>query len=69
MSTIILHGDDEVLLAAAVSDKVRELIGDGDRSLMLDNFSGEYLMGAVVDAASTPPFFTERRVEIGRAHV
>ena len=68
MSTIILHGDDEVLLAAAVSDKVRELIGDGDRSLMLDDFSGEYLMGAVVDAASTPPFFTERRVVVAHQH-
>ena len=65
---IILHGDDDVLLGSAVSEKVRELIADGDRSLMLDEFSGEYLMGAVVDAASTPPFFTERRVVVAHQH-
>lgn len=65
---IILHGDDDVLLGSAVSEKVRELIGDGDRSLMLDEFSGEYLMGAVTDAASTPPFFTERRVVVAHQH-
>ena len=41
MSVIILHGDDDVLLGSAVSEKVRELIADGDRSLMLDEVSGE----------------------------
>lgn len=38
MATLVLHGSDEVVLSAAVAEKVRELIGDGDRSLMLDEF-------------------------------
>jgi len=64
MSTHLFHGSDPVLLSSVVSDKVRELIGDGDRSLMLDEFVDDYVMGSVVESASTPPFFTERRVVV-----
>jgi DNA polymerase-3 subunit delta len=68
MSTHLFHGADPVLLSSAVSEKVRELIGDGDRSLMLDEFVDDYVMGSVIESASTPPFFTDRRVVVVHQH-
>jgi DNA polymerase-3 subunit delta len=68
MATHLFHGADPVLLSSAVSDKVRELIGDGDRSLMLDEFVEDYVMGSVIESASTPPFFTDRRVVVVHQH-
>ena len=41
MSVHLLTGDDESLLRAAVSELVHELVGGGDRSLMVDEFDGE----------------------------
>lgn len=67
MTVHLLQGDDAALLGAAVVDLVHQLVGDGDRSLMVDEFSGEeYEVTAVVDAAQTPPFLTERRVVVAR---
>ncbi len=67
MSVHLLTGDDESLLRAAVSELVHELVGDGDRSLMVDEFDGEDVeLRAVVDSAQTPPFLTERRVVVAR---
>ena len=67
MAVHLITGDDESLLLAAVSDVVHGLVGDGDRSLMVDEFDDEdYDVGAVVDAAQTPPFLTERRVVVAR---
>lgn len=68
MATLVLHGSDEVVLSAAVAEKVRELIGDGDRSLMLDEFVDDYVIGSVIESASTPPFFTDRRVVVVHQH-
>ena len=62
MSVFLFHGSDDVLVSEAVSDKVRELVGDQDRSLMLEEFDGEYVMAAVTEAANTPPFFTDMLV-------
>jgi DNA polymerase III subunit delta len=67
MSIHLITGDDESLLLGAVSDVVHRLVGDGDRSLMVDEFDGdEYEVRMVVDAAQTPPFLTESRVVIAR---
>jgi DNA polymerase-3 subunit delta len=67
MTVHLLVGDDEPILRAAVSGLVHELVGSGDRSLMVDEFDGEdYELRAVVDAAQTPPFLTERRVVVAR---
>ena len=41
MAVHLLTGDDESILRAAVSDLVHELVGDGDRSLMVDEFDGD----------------------------
>lgn len=63
----LLKGSDESLLSGALSNLVQELVGDGDRSLMLEDFDGEeYELRMAVDAAQTPPFLTERRVVVAR---
>jgi DNA polymerase-3 subunit delta len=67
MAVHLITGDDESLLLAAVSDVVHHLVGDGDRSLMVDEFDDEdYEVAAVVDSAQTPPFLTDRRVVVAR---
>lgn len=63
----VLRGSDSVLVSAAASDLVDELIGEADRSLALDEFAGDdYDLGSVVDAASTPPLFGDHRVVVAR---
>ncbi len=67
MGLHVISGDDESLVSHAVGDVVRQLVGDGDRTLMVDEFDGdEYELRAVVDAAQTPSFLTERRVVVAR---
>lgn len=67
MALHVITGDDEALVHTAVSELVHRLVGEGDRALMVDDFSSdEYEMRAVVDAAQTMPFLTERRVVVAR---
>ena len=63
----LVKGSDPSLVRDAVHALVDELVGDGDRSLVVDEHAGpDYEVGAVADAAGTPPFLTERRVVVGR---
>lgn len=70
----LIKGDDPVLVAQALSELLDELIGSGDRSLMLEEVTEEAMLAsdddpdlsALVTAAQTPPFLTERRVVVGR---
>jgi DNA polymerase-3 subunit delta len=67
VSVHLVTGDDESLVRAAVTELTHRLVGEGDRTLMLDEFDGdEYELRAVVDAAQTPPFLTEQRVVLAR---
>jgi len=67
VSVSLITGDDPSLVLAAVGDVVHRLVGEGDRTLMVDDFDGEeFELGAAVDAAQTPPFLTETRVVIIR---
>jgi len=67
MAIYLLTGDDESLIRTAVTDLVNDLVGDGDRSIMVDEFDGEeYELRLVVDAAQTPPFLTDKRVVVAR---
>jgi DNA polymerase-3 subunit delta len=67
MTVHLVTGDDESIVRAAVSELVHRLVGAGERTLMVDEFDGdEYELRAVVDAAQTPPFLTERRVVVAR---
>ena len=67
MALHLITGDDESLVLTAVTDLVRRLVSDDDRTLMCDDFSGdEYELRAVVDAAQTMPFLTDKRVVVAR---
>jgi len=67
MGVHLLTGDDESILRSKAYDLVHQLIGDGDRSLMVDEFDGdEYELRVVVDAAQTMPFLTDKRVVVAR---
>lgn len=65
----LVRGGDAVLRAEAVRALVGELVGDGDAGLMVEDHepqADDDHLGALVDAAQTPPFLSERRVVIGR---
>lgn len=67
MGVHLLTGDDESILRAKAHDLVHQLIGDGDRSLIVDEFEGEeYELREVADAAQTMPFLTDKRVVVAR---
>lgn len=68
MAVHLVTGDDEMLLSSGIQELVHALVGSNDRTLMVDEFDGgEYELRDVVDAALTPPLFTERRVVVARA--
>jgi DNA polymerase-3 subunit delta len=69
----LLKGSDEVLLNEAARELVHALVGDEDRSLVVDEVdAGRFEredttdISVLVDAAQTPPFLTARRVVVGR---
>lgn len=70
----LVKGDEPSIMRDAVHDLVESLVGDGDRSLMVEevDITGENKedraaqLAALVDAAQTPPFLTPRRIVIGR---
>ena len=67
MGVHLLTGDDESILRSKAHDLVAELVGEGERSLMVDEFDGEeYELREAVDAAQTMPFLTEKRVVVAR---
>ncbi|MEZ5243973.1 MAG: hypothetical protein R2707_02670 [Acidimicrobiales bacterium] len=74
MSLHLILGDDPVLISEAVTTVIDELVGDGDRGLMLEilgeadykNDDGGYDPLRLIDAARTPPFLTDKRVVVGR---
>ncbi|CAB4876389.1 unannotated protein [freshwater metagenome] len=67
MALHLITGDDESLVLSAVTELVHRLVGSGDRTLMVDDFSSDdYELRAVVDAAQTMPFLTDKRVVIAR---
>jgi DNA polymerase-3 subunit delta len=74
MTIVLVKGNDETLLRQAVTDKVAELVGSGDASLMVEELTEEqyrqedesFAATRLVDAAQTMPFLTERRVVVGR---
>ena len=74
MTILVIKGDDETLVAQAVRTAVNELVGNGDRSLMVEettedsylNDDGTSDLTALVNAVQTPPFLTEKRVVVGR---
>lgn len=73
MAVIFIKGDDPALLSQTVQRYVGELVGDGDRGLMVEEVAepsygepGDLTLGPLVNAAQTLPFLTDRRVVLGR---
>ena len=67
LAAYLVRGEQPVLLADAVKHLVAELVDGGDAGLMTEELAGdEYTVGAVVDAAQTPPFFGDRRIVVAR---
>lgn len=70
----LIKGDDVSLVSRAVQELVDALVGDGDRSLIVEELTeadyrtddGDYSMAPLIDAAQTPPFLTDIRVVVGR---
>lgn len=70
----MIKGDDITLVSQAIQDAVRQLLGDGDRSLMVEEVGEEHYsrdggepdLAPLVNAAYTPPFLTEKRIVVGR---
>lgn len=63
----LIKGDDLVMIADEVRRAVGALVGDGDRTLLVDEHSGdEYELSTAVDAAQTLPFLTDRRIVVVR---
>lgn len=71
----LLKGDDAVVLRDAVRQLIDELVGEEDKSLVVEEVDvgphaaeddGRDPLLALVDAAQTPPFLTEFRVVVGR---
>lgn len=64
---ILLKGSDDVLRGEALSRVLHDLVGDGDRSLLVDEFDLDVTtLGAAIDAAQTIPFLTDRRIVVVR---
>ncbi len=74
MSVCLITGDDQILIAEALSRTVNELLGTEDRGLALQQITeenyrlpeGGWSLAALVEAAQTAPFLTQRRVIVGR---
>src|SRR5437879_6319031 len=70
----LVKGDEPSLVRDKVLELVDGLVGEDDRSLLLEEveIAGENKddraaqLAALVDAAQTPPFLTPRRVVVGR---
>ncbi len=66
MTVYLFKGADSALVAEAVSMQVRASVGDEDRSMVLEEFDGDYLLAAAVESAKTPPFLGDKRVVVAR---
>lgn len=66
----LVKGSDAVLVDQAVHALIRDLVGTGDASLMVEEFGGPSAepldVGSVIDACTTPSFLVERRIVVLR---
>lgn len=66
----LVRGDDPSLVGQAVHDLLAELVGGQDPTMLLEEHGGlgtdDLDVGAVVDALTTPPFLTDRRIVVVR---
>ena len=73
-SVYLIRGDDSSVIGREVTKLTAELIGDGDRSLLLEELAeqdyedaeGNFSLVPLINAAQTIPFLTENRIVLGR---
>ena len=69
-SSYLIRGDDASLVAQEVRALLADVVGDRDRSLVVEEMGGgpgdDINVGAVVDACLTPPFLIDQRVVVVR---
>ena len=64
---VLIKGNDDILRGEALSKLLDALVGDDDRSLLLDEFDLDTTsLGSAIDAAQTIPFLTDRRIVVVR---
>lgn len=67
MGVHLVSGEDASLLSAAAQELVHGLLGDEDPTFALEEFDpglNDVAVEAVIDAATTPPMFSTRRVVV-----
>ena len=70
----LIRSDDPSVLSQELTKLTKELVGDGDRSLLLEEITekdyeddeGKFTVAPLVNAAQTIPFLTETRIVVGR---
>lgn len=64
----LVRAGDAALRNEALQTLLHDLVGDGDAGLMVEDFdfAEDADPGAIVDAARTPPFLTDRRIVVAR---
>ena len=63
----LVRGSDDIAVGDALRRLVAELVGTGDAGLVVEELAGaDYDARAIVDAAQTPPFLSDRRVVVAR---
>lgn len=64
---VLVDGDDPSLISEALAGVMRELVGDADRDLVVEDYRGDNVdLAAVADSCATPPFLSDRRVVVVR---
>ena len=64
---VLVDGDDASLVSEALTGLTRELAGDADRDLVVEDYRGDSVdLAAVADSCATPPFLADRRVVVVR---
>ena len=63
----LVDGGDATLVAEGIRAVVDDLVGDADRTLVVEDFRGDEVdLAAVADACRTPPFLADRRIVVVR---
>lgn len=68
MAAYVISGD-ESMIGLELTDLVDRLVGDNDRSMMVDDFDcadSRTHVGSIADSLTTMPLFTERRIVVIR---
>jgi DNA polymerase-3 subunit delta len=64
---VLVEGDDATLIAEAVSQMVEDLVGSGNRELIVeDHREEEFDLASVAECCATAPFLADRRIVIVR---